>query len=167
MQSNLPLCFLNSFRQFGMTRFLQYHGLGRMVGFACCVNPTKKLDRPQHLRVLALMEPLGKAVLGTLTDQITNCIGPTPSCDPQYAYLPSRSTNDCLMAISQHCTQVTNLVAQYARPLHSHQRNTDIPSIYGGLMLALDISKAFDSVNRSKLLAHVATLGVWHTILSC
>lgn len=113
------------------------------------------------------MEPLGKAVLGILTDQITSCIGPTLSCDPQYAHLPWRSTNDCLMAISQsqHCMQVTNLVAQYARPLHSHQCNTDIPSIYGGLMLVLDISKAFDSVNRTKLLEHVATLGLPHGLV--
>lgn len=104
------------------------------------------------------MEPIGKAVLGLTTDKITAFLSPILSRDPQFAYLPWRSTQDCLIRISHRSAQVQQLVQTHAKPLHSRQQGRIPPALYGGLVLVLDISKAFDSVNRSRLMQHLATL---------
>jgi len=123
-------------------------------------KPNKPPNRPQHLRPLAIQCPLGKAVLGLLI----RIASKQTECEfrkwPIWAFMPKRSTQDPLLKVASHCREIQILVA--AQKSTPHSRAAQIPhfSCFGGLQIFIDIDKAFDSVNRTKLFCRLHQLQI-------
>ena len=107
-----------------------------------------------------MLEPCGKALLGTLSSHLFDAIGETLCAVPQYAYLPGRSTEDALVRIFRHCDAVRTLCNSQRYPLQQFARGQQPGSLTGGLLVTLDLSKAFDMVPRGRLFRCLANLGV-------
>lgn len=125
--------------------FLEHHWLRPMPqileswkdGWVCMLHkPRKTLSCPQNLRMLALMESLGKATAGLITrvalTQLVLCLTEFP----QFAYLPNRSTMDCLVRVLKHCPHVHDTIHAYSAKVHVTVSGSPPPSLYGGAQLS-------------------------------
>ena len=127
-----------------------------------CLLPkhTRRSHAPQDLRPITLLESCGKALLGTLSSHLFDAIGEQLCAVPQYAYLPGRSTEDALARIFRHCDAVRTQCNAQRYPLQHLARGHHTGSLTGGLLVTLDLSKAFDMVPRGRLFRCLADLGV-------
>ena len=123
-------------------------------------KPGKPPTTPAALRPIALQEPVGKALMGVLCR-----VGQTDSLDsmlhwPLWAYLPHRSTLDSLLRVAQHCKTVRSLVQSQRSTPFTRASQQDRYKLCGGVQLLVDLSRAFDSVDRNRLFARLHDLGV-------
>jgi len=136
-------------------------------------KPGKQPDRLGHLRPLALLEPVGKSILGLLTTLFATEVKPLICSWPQLAFLPQRSTYDAIRRVILHCEQVRRLTMNQRRSVHQRAADYQCRPICGGVQVCLDASKAFDMVPRQPLFDFlgsldinqdlVAILAMWHS----
>ena len=136
-------------------------------------KPPKMPSKLENLRAIALMEPLGKTVLGLITKQFKQQLHPIVAAWPQFAYIEHRSASDAIRRVAAHCTATRTLLRNQQRTVH--QRAAKVPSytICGGIQMFIDISRAFDEIPRQPLFDHLRTLpinqdhvtilGQWHS----
>ena len=129
-------------------------------------KPGKKADRCAHLRPLALAEPCGKAITGLLTQVAQTQILHKLCTVPQFGYMPQRSTFDAIRRVTQHVAQVQQLIYAQRFKLHNHRDSIASLPCHGGLQVYLDLSKAFDSVDRDTLWSALRNIGVSHDVLT-
>ncbi|CAE7778052.1 unnamed protein product, partial [Symbiodinium sp. KB8] len=103
-------------------------------------KPNKAGNSPQHLRPIALLDPVGKAVTGILRQQLDTHILPHMVTQHQYGFLPSRSVQQALGRAFMHCRAVRDLCQAQRRSLYEQ--------------------KAFDRVSRGLLEAALIYIGV-------
>ena len=70
---------------------------------------------------------------------------------PQYAYRPGASTADALLRASFHCSAVRALLGQHQRDHTSKLLGSGEVDCVGGMMISIDLRKAFDSVSHAEL----------------
>ena len=70
---------------------------------------------------------------------------------PQYPYLPQRSCNDAIARATSHCDDVREITQLYRFRIHQSAAGMTRPALYGGVLISLDLTKAFDSVHREKV----------------
>ena len=109
-------------------------------------KPPKVPSHPKALRPISLPDPLSKSLgvilaqrLGPYTQQYLATL-------PQHAYLAQRSTASAIGKVMSHCHQIRQLLQSQKLNIHSSrdgQRNSDL---VGGLILSVDLSRAFDSL---------------------
>lgn len=130
-------------------------------GWLCWLpKPGKPPTTPSALRPISLQEPLGKALMGILSK-----VGQSDSLDlmlgwPLWAYLPHRSTLDSVLRVATHCRAARSLVqSQRSTPFTraSHQERFHV---CGAIQLLIDMSRAFDSIDRNQLFSRLHELGV-------
>ena len=122
-------------------------------------KPGKPYTRPQHLRPLALQDPIGKAVIGLLGRLArSDCLHRLRRM-PQYAYLPYRGVVDAIDRVVRHCQQVRDLTIKYHRT-HPADPSTPNPMFFGGVQISLDLTRAFDALPRAALFESLSRLGV-------
>ena len=125
-----------------------------------------KPNKPPHclanLRAIALMEPLGKTVLGILTRKFK----PLVISWPQFAYIERRSAGDAIRRVSQHCHDTRTLLRNQRRTVHQRAAGVAPLTVCGGLQLFLDISRAFDELPRDPLFCYLRTLPIDQQIVS-
>ena len=78
---------------------------------------------------------------------------------PLYAYLPGRSTADCLLLTSAHCRAVREACQQTRQNLDRHK-------LIGDLQVSLDMEKTFDTINRNVVHRTLVILSVPLDILT-
>ena len=108
-------------------------------------KPNKTPNAPDALRPIALQHPVTKVVTGVLTEKAQKENSTFYRPYPVFAYLPDRSTADCLLQIFGHIREVRSTVASHAKTRARISRSTDL---CGGLLITLDLTKAFDAVPR-------------------
>ena len=81
-------------------------------------------------------------------------------CWPLWAYLPHRSTQDSLLRVSQHCLAAKHLILTKRSTPHTRSRQVPRTRLCGAVQLLIDMSRAFDSVDRNRLFSKLHTLGV-------
>ena len=131
-----------------------------MGSFCLLPKHTKRTHAPQDLRPITLLEPCGEALLGTLALHLFDTIGATLCSVPQYAYLPGRGTEEALIRVFRHCDTVRNLCNSHRFPLHQSAQGLNPGPLEGGLLVTMDLSKAFDMVHRGRLFRCLSNLGV-------
>ena len=128
-------------------------------------KPGKCPDRLDHLRPLALQEPLGKSVLGVLTKIFSNAIAPILQTKPQFAFLKLRSAGDAIRRVIGHCAQVRTIVANQRRSVHQRASGVQSYAVCGGIQVFLDLRKAFDVLPRQRLFDFLAELPIDQSIV--
>ena len=123
-------------------------------------KPGKKGCSPAELRPIALLEPTGKCALGLFASHLFQQVSARLFRLPQFAYLGGRGGDDALRRVSDHCQQVRTLMDNNKYSIHHMAQQSSFSDIHGGLMLSLDLTKAFDCVSRSKLFAALKHLHV-------
>lgn len=78
---------------------------------------------------------------------------PTLRSLPLFAYLPARSTTDCLLLVSQHCQRVRS-------SCQGRYTNLDKQSLIGGIQVSSDMEKAFDSISRDVVIRAFHALSI-------
>ena len=136
-------------------------------------KPGRVSASPDSLRPIALQEPVGKSLIGMLSRIGQEQSAPAMIGWPIWAYLPFRSTQDGLLRVAAHCREAEALLRNSRST--PHQRSQGIPClpICGAIQLFVDLSRAFDSIDRNHLFTHLQELGVcppiatllkhWHT----
>ena len=123
-------------------------------------KPSKAPVSPEALRPLALQEPIGKSIIGSLAR-----IAQTEASDlfatlPFWAYIRHRSTQHALNRVVQHCRRGRTLVDSQ-KPT-AFARSQQLPSfkVCGAVQLFVDLQRAFDSVSRVALFQRLVEIGV-------
>ena len=107
---------------------------------------------PKELRPITLLEPCNKVCMGVLAQRLQHEAGAHLNSLPQFAYTKMRGGDDALHRIILHCSHVRNLCDSQKYTIHSLARGGTNQAVCGGALLSLDLSKAFDNVNRSRLM---------------
>lgn len=128
-------------------------------------KPSRPPVRPEHLRPLALQEPMGKAVIGLLIHLAMKDAQPQVVPFPVWAYVEHRSTLDAIRRVCIHCDLVRELICQQRSTPHSRAARTPRHALYGGLQICLDLRRAFDLVDRRKLFAKLHLLNIQGSII--
>ena len=110
----------------------------------------KPSTRLENLRMLGLQEPLGKAVLKLIAKKAPSQTFQRLATLPQYAYLPFRSTRDAILRGAAHCSAVRHLLRNQKRSIHVSTAAQPRLNCAGGIMLFIDLHRAFDQVSRSQ-----------------
>ena len=133
---------------------------------AMLVKPGKSGRHPSELRPIALLEPTGKTVMGLLTTAIQEQIQPLMNRWPQFAYAAGHGTEDAIHRLAEHCRFVRNTLKDFSYPLHSSKQGLKLPNVIGGMTLCLDLTRAFDTVNRQRLFQSLERFEVSQDLIS-
>jgi len=133
-------------------------------------KPGKPPTDPAALRPIALQDPVGKAMIGMISQLGQSDSLESMICWPLWAYLPHRSTQDSLLRVIQHCRTARLMVQNQRSTPHKRARQMPRTRLCGAVQLLIDMRRAFDSVDRNCLFERLHTLGVRPEIvkiLSC
>ena len=92
-----------------------------------------------------------KAFLLVLRGHVEGCVRSSLFDTPQYSYRPGMDTNNAILRAVCHCRAVRQLPRQAIRNRTSRIMGALPPELHGGLLISLDMYKAFDSVPRKEL----------------
>ena len=123
-------------------------------------KPNKPPIHPSSLRRLALTDPLGKAVMKLVADQIRSQAWSHLVSWPQYAYLSHRSTFDPISRVAQHCREARELRVSQRPTQHDRASGIVGPTLCGAVQVFLDVDKAFDNAPREGLVHGLVECGV-------
>ena len=126
----------------------------------------KRRLQPKDLRPITLLEPCNKVCMGILAQRIQSEAGLYLNTLPQFAYTKMRGGDDALHRIVLHCNHVRQLCDSQKYLRHSMAQGRAHHAVCGGALLSLDLSKAFDNVNRIKLMACLQQLQISDDLIS-
>ncbi|CAE7214543.1 Pol [Symbiodinium natans] len=101
-----------------------------------------------------LLRPDGKAFAGHIKNQLLMQACASLTHTPQYAYLPARDTSDALARVNACIHDIKDSLKALGgnRFLTRQRKETgQVKGESGGCLLSVDLSQAFDRVNRAKL----------------
>ena len=119
--------------------------------FAWLPKAGKSPSAPENLRSIGLMAADTKGLLVILREAVKPPIVRYMFGAPQYAYRPGASTADALLRASFHCSAVRALLGQHQRDHTSKLLGSGEVDCVGGMMISIDLRKAFDSVSHAEL----------------
>ena len=79
---------------------------------------------------------------------------------PLWAYLPHRSTLDSLLRVAQHCKEARTLISSQRSNPFTRASQQVRHKTCGAVQLLIDMSRAFDSIDRNKLFQRLHQIGV-------
>ena len=128
-------------------------------------KPGTRGRKAAELRPITLLEPTEKAMLGTYSVHLLHNVSERLQRLPQFAYLHARGTGDAINRLRFHCDQVRQLLQQHSYQIHRKASGVT-HTIVGGLVICLDLHKAFDTVLRSQLLKALRALQVDENLIT-
>ena len=108
--------------------------------------PKRSVTSPKDLQCA-----IGKAVLRVIVRKAMQETHHRFVPWPIFAYLRGRSTEHALMRVHQHLRDVRDQCQHLTHNIWSRHARSVPPRCHGGITLSLDLSNAFDSVDRSHL----------------
>ena len=106
-------------------------------------KPPKKPDKPASLRPIGVIAPEGKVLAGYLRNQLKPALKTAMSEVSQFGFVPGRGTEEAI------CKALTHVDEARVRARHN-QRHRGL-KLQGSLTFSVDMSKAFDMVDRRRL----------------
>ncbi|CAE7507209.1 unnamed protein product [Symbiodinium sp. CCMP2592] len=123
-------------------------------------KPSKPPTSVDALRPIGLMPPFPKLVAGLLAARIQYHIAPLLDHLPQFAYSPGRSCVDAIRRVHQHFEEVEQIIQQNQSNRFTMRQGFTPSRCAGGACLSLDLSKAFDFVDRDCLTDSLLAQGI-------
>lgn len=136
-------------------------------GWACFLPKRgKNCTKVSNLRILALQEPVGKAVLRMITRKARDQCLPTLCEIPQFAYMPGRGTINAVLRVESHCRAVRGLLQ--TQSCNATDRHFGKPRLAhcSGIQIFLDLQKAFDKIPRRLLVEALELLPIDHALVT-
>ena len=130
------------------------------VQLAWLPKPGRAPTSPSMLRTIGLMGPDTKALLWILKQQAQPWIQAALKSCPQYAYRQLSSTSDPLLRASLHCSHVRQKLAGYVDDHTAKIIGQADRELLGGIMLGIDLSKAFDALSYGEMLVSLRATGM-------
>ena len=110
--------------------------------------PKRSIRSPKDIRPSALQCRIGRAVLRTIIRKALAHAIPALRVWLIYAYLPRRSTEHALLRVHRHFRNARDRCQHLQDTMWTRQAGLARPKCHGGITLSLDLSNAFDTVNR-------------------
>ena len=82
------------------------------------------------------------------------------SAKPQFAYCKGKSIDDTICRVALHCSRVRERLQRGNLSLHDKRSGAQESKCCGGVMVSVDLSRAFDQLPRSSLEASMAHAGI-------
>ena len=79
---------------------------------------------------------------------------------PQFGYLPKRSSQQALSRIFHHCNEVREACTSQERSIYAKKRGAPSGQCEGGACISIDLTQAFDRACRHILESSLELLGV-------
>eukprot|EP00439_Symbiodinium_sp_Y106_P051758 s5093_g6.t3 len=130
------------------------------VQLAWLPKPGRAPNSPEVLRSIGLMGPDTKAFLMILKRNANPWVQQALRKYPQYAYRGLASTNDALLRATLHCSTVRHRMEGYAEDHTAKILGQAKRELIGGLMVGLDLSKAFDLLSHQEMLLSLRDSGM-------
>jgi len=127
---------------------------------ALLVKPGKRGQHPSELRPIALLEPSSKATMGLVARALHHDMRKALCRLPLFAYMGRRGTEDAIHRVVLHCLAVRDRMTTLGFPVHRMTQGAPMPALEGGLSFCLDLTRAFDTVDRAKLFQGLTRLNV-------
>ena len=127
-------------------------------------KPSKAPVTPSNLRPLVLQDPVGKAVIGLLIHLAMQQANHQIVTYPLWGYVAHRSTLDAIRRVSLHCALVRQFMATQRSTPHTRAVQQPRLGFYGGIQICLDLQRAFDNVDRSRLFRKLSHLSITDSI---
>ena len=133
-------------------------------------KPGKTSRRPCDLRPLGLQDPSSKVLANALKARVLAEAGEFLGTKPQFAYCPGKAIDGAISRVAQHCARIRHRIRRGALSVHERRQGHKESTCFGGLMISLDLSRAFDDVPRQSLAQALTNAGILdslqHAILS-
>ena len=129
-------------------------------------KPSKAPTSVGSLRPIGLMPPFPKIMAGLLASRIQLHMAPILDHLPQYAYTPGRSCADAIHRVHQHFEAVEQLIRSNSSNRFAKRQGLAPSRCAGGACLSLDLSKAFDCVDRNHLTTALLEQGIAPNIVA-
>lgn len=84
---------------------------------------------------------------------------------PQFAYLPWRGCQDAISRALSHRASIRAQLDSFRFKHHLAAAGQKIPAMFGGFLLSLDMSRAFDEVNRTEFFHSLKENGILADII--
>ena len=111
-------------------------------------KPPKKPDKPESLRPIGVIAPEGKILAGALRKRLKPALHAAMQGLPQFGFVPGKGTEEAICKALSHVDEARQRAALLQRaPGRGHQGL----QLKGSLTLSVDMSKAFDMVDRVRL----------------
>ena len=123
-------------------------------------KPKKPPCKPEHLRPIGVLSVPAKILAGVVREEVSSTVQNKAQNAPQYAYLKKRGTREAILQAVKHLEEAKALAEEGQRRHRLHGRTSCRIPVLGSIVLSLDLSKAFDSVNRQGLMHALEQLGV-------
>ena len=114
-------------------------------------KPGRVCKSPSDLRPIGLSHPLGKSILRVLRSKILPYARTFMDNVPQWGFMPNREVSDALSRAFQHCASVRKQCKTQTPSLNRRWEGVQSRALVGGLAIALDISKAFDTIPHAEI----------------
>ena len=114
-------------------------------------KPGRVCKSPSDLRPIGLSHPLGKSILRVLRSKILPYANTFMDTVPQWGFMPGREVSDALSRAFQHCASVRKQCQAQTPSLNRRWEGVQSRALVGGLAIALDISKAFDTIPHTEI----------------
>ena len=114
-------------------------------------KPHKPGRRPADLRPLGLQDPGSKVLATAVRAKLQEVSLEYLRGHPQYAYCPNRAIDEAIGRVTRHCSEVRERVKTAEQSVHDRRAGKQRSTCIGGIMLGVDLSRAFDCVTRAAL----------------
>ena len=121
-------------------------------------KPQKPSHLPENLRPIGLIRPDGKAIAGAVKETLMPQVKTQLNSVPQFAYLSDRDITDCLVRANACIAQTLQSAQSLKHTRFARREQVEAgtynpamgPELEGCVILSIDLSKAFDMVDRSQ-----------------
>ena len=122
---------------------------------------------PRQLRPIGLTEVSGRIIAGIIQTRLRPYVQSYLKNLPQYAYLPERSTHDAIRRAQAHCQAIFRTCrGRETSVLEKYRGKTGKKQPTAGLQFSLDLSQAFDRMERNFLVESMQDAAIPHDLQS-
>ena len=115
---------------------------------------------PSSLRSVGLMGADTKALMVLLKEYASPFVMKALESIPQFAHRQRVSTTDAILRAGEHCHMVSKLLGSVSTSQTARILGAEQPGLIGGLMLSLDLAKAFDSLSHGGIYESLRCTGM-------
>ena len=116
-------------------------------------KPGKPNRQPGDLRPIGLQDPSSKLLATLLKDRVETQASSCLARCPQFAYNANRSIEEAISRVATHCASVRSRLKASVMSVHQRRAGCKQSACVGGIMISIDLSRAFDALPRPALQA--------------